>query len=216
MIDFARDDEDERPEPLDDEQQRLFDDHVWLVERLARKRANRFIGYEDHLQHGLIGLLDAARRFDASRGLKFWTYAATRVWGAMQDGAREGWADVIRVPRSARPERTPDEWSRFQSARFGAMSAHYVDAGGERAPEMFARHLAEPPVDAESLWLAVSRLGKRASLVMLMYYRMGMTMREIGESVGLSESRVSQVHTEALDQLRANPRVAEAAMGGHR
>lgn len=209
MIAFARDDD--SPPPLTDEQQRLFDDHVSNVEWLAWKRATRWVSYEDQLQNGLVGLLNAARGFEPERGLKFWTYAYILVLGAMIDAEREGAGGVIRIPRSARRERTTEEWSHFQSARFGEMERNYREAGGRHPSGLAVDCADESPIDAEALWKAVSGLGKRPALALLMYYRMRMTMREIGENLGLSESRVSQMCSTAMEDLRSNPRVLAAA-----
>ena len=211
MIMFARDDD--APPPLTDEQQKLFDEHVGHVVVVAKKRATRFVPFGDQLQHGLIGLLDAARGFEPERGLKFWTYAARRVIGAMIDAERDGFGDAIHIPRTAKKERTREEWARFQAARFEADEQAYIAAGAGRWIEgdSLAAPADESSIDADALWKAVSGLGKRAALVVMLYHRMHMTMREIGENLGLSESRVSQVHTEALKQLRTNPRVLAAS-----
>ena len=211
MIMFARNDD--APPPLTDEQQKLFDEHIPAVGTMAKRRATQFIPFGDQMQHGLIGLLDAARRFDPERGLQFWAFAKPRVVGAMIDAERDGFGNAIHVPRSSRKHRTPEEWARFQAARFEADEQAYIAAGAGRWIEgdSLAAPADESPIDAEALWRAVSGLGKQAALVVMMYHRMHMTMREIGENLGLSESRVSQVRMEALKQLRTNPRVLAAS-----
>lgn len=208
MIMFARDDD--APPPLTDEQQKLFDENVENVEWQAKKRATWRVPFGDQLQHGLIGLIDAARRFEPERGLKFWTFAKPRVIGAMIDAERDGFGDAIRIPRTAKKERTREEWSQFQGTRFEAIEAG-IQPVGDWTTWSLAAPVEESPLDPENLWRAVSMLDKQAALVVMMYHRMHMTMREIGENLGLSESRVSQVHTEALKQLRTSPRVLAAS-----
>lgn len=211
MIMFARDDD--APPPLTDEQRKLFDDHIPAVGAMAKRRATRYVPYGDQMQHGLIGLLDAARRFDPERGLQFWTFAKPRVVGAMLDAERDGFGNVIHVPRSSRKHRTPEEWARFQAARFEADEQAYIDAGAGRWIEgdSLAAPADESPIDAEALWKAVAGLGKRPALAMLMYYRMHMTMKTVAEHLGLSESRVSQMISTATEQLATNPRVLAAS-----
>jgi RNA polymerase sigma factor for flagellar operon FliA len=52
----------------------------------------------DLVQDGVLGLMDAANRFDETRGIKFETFAMNRIRGAMVDSLRElDW-----VPRSVR------------------------------------------------------------------------------------------------------------------
>ncbi len=54
---------------------------------------------------------------------------------------------------------------------------------------------------------AISRLGDREKLVLMLYYYEGLTLAEIGEVLGVTESRVCQIHTKAVIQLRS--RMAE-------
>ncbi len=83
----------------DDPLENLVNEHAPLVRRIAHHLASRLpecVQIEDLLQAGMVGLLDAARRYDASHGAAFSTYAEVRVRGAMLDELRRGdW-----VPRS--------------------------------------------------------------------------------------------------------------------
>ena len=75
-----------------------FDANLDLVDILARqigRRFGEFIELDDLLSYGREGLLDAARRFDVSRGVPFRAYANFRVRGAIIDGVRT----MARVPR---------------------------------------------------------------------------------------------------------------------
>ena len=73
--------------------------HAPLVKRIAHHLTARLpsnIQVEDLIQAGMIGLLDASRRYDISKGASFETYAGIRIRGAMMDEVRKGdW-----VPRS--------------------------------------------------------------------------------------------------------------------
>lgn len=68
-----------------------------LAGRMAMKLST-VVDYEDLVGWGVIGLMEAVEKFDPGRGVKFETYAETRIKGAMADGVRE--ADW--VPRSVR------------------------------------------------------------------------------------------------------------------
>ena len=57
---------------------------------------------------------------------------------------------------------------------------------------------------------AISRLPEREKLVIALYYYENLTLREIGEVLGVTESRVSQLHTKAVLRLRS--RLTEAAV----
>ena len=72
--------------------------HSNLVRYLARKFANRGEPLEDLIQVGMIGLMNAIDRFDASRGIRFATYATPTIMGEIRRHFRDrGWA--VKVPR---------------------------------------------------------------------------------------------------------------------
>ncbi len=79
----------------------LMQEHAPLVRRLALRFASKLpasVELDDLIQSGMIGLLDAARRYQKERGAQFTTYAITRVNGAMLDELRrQDW-----LPRNAR------------------------------------------------------------------------------------------------------------------
>jgi RNA polymerase sigma factor for flagellar operon FliA len=58
---------------------------------------------------------------------------------------------------------------------------------------------------------AINRLGDREKIVLTLYYYEGLTLAEIGEVLGVTESRVCQIHTKAVLQLRSKLSDAEAA-----
>src|SRR5437870_5879745 len=74
-----------------------------FVESLARRMASTMphsIDLGDLVQDGVIGLIDAARRFDEDRGIKFETFAERRVRGAMIDALRrDAWPRGVRRAR---------------------------------------------------------------------------------------------------------------------
>jgi RNA polymerase sigma factor for flagellar operon FliA len=55
----------------------------------------------------------------------------------------------------------------------------------------------------EALGEAIARLPEREKLVVTLYYYEELTLREIGEVLGVTESRVSQLHTKAILRLKA-------------
>ena len=76
----------------------LVDQHIGLVEFLARRFRNRGEPLEDLVQVGTIGLLKAIDRFDLERAVEFSTYATPTIVGELKRHFRDqGWA--VRVPR---------------------------------------------------------------------------------------------------------------------
>ena len=117
----------------------LLDLHVGLVHYVARQLANGLadeVEFEDLLGAGTLGLINAIQQFEPERGLRFSTYAATRIRGAILDDLRS----QDRVPRSVRRKvRELNEARRTLAATLG------------RAPTMdeTARQLG---IDVPTLW----------------------------------------------------------------
>lgn len=85
------------------ERERTILDHIPLVKQVLGRISTRLpahVDREDLLEAGMIGLVDAARRFEPERNVQFRTYAVSRIRGAMVDALRqEDW-----LPRSLRAE----------------------------------------------------------------------------------------------------------------
>lgn len=100
-------------------QEQLIQRYAPLVKRIAYHLLGRLpasVQVEDLMQAGMIGLLEAAKKYDAGKGASFETYAGIRIRGAMLDEVRKGdWAPRsvhrntrMRPTRSARSRREPD------------------------------------------------------------------------------------------------------------
>lgn len=227
------------PNGLNDKNQCL-QEHAALVKRIAHHMMLKLPGsveVDDLIQAGMIGLLDAASRYDELRGAQFETYAAQRIRGAMLDELRG--ADWL--PRSMRRDtrrienaisklqqklgRAPSEseiaqelgvslpeyQQLLQEAR-GAQLVYYEDFHNEDEESFFDRHdysteanpfeLLQDERFREALIQAIDRLPERERMLMGMHYEQEMNLREIGEVMGVSESRVCQLHSQAVARLR--------------
>jgi RNA polymerase sigma factor for flagellar operon FliA len=224
-----------------------------FVESLARRVAASMphsIELSDLVQDGMLGLIDAACRFDEARGIKFETFAERRVRGAMIDALRrDAW------PRGVRRQRRELEAAREQlrrelgaepsladlAARMGSDEARLgrtilristiestspLSAGENVDGAMLPPALvpSEPPAPDKAyeerevrdrIRTAIRSLPPRERKVIGLYYYGEATMKEIGASIGVNESRVSQLHARAVQRLRqalgADCSAAEAA-----
>jgi len=182
----------------------------------------------DLVSDGVIGLMDALEKFDPDRGLQFQTYAVSRIRGAMVDGLRA--ADW--VPRSVREKirdidaaqaalerslgRTPSdaevaerlEISVEDLRKVYSQTAHTSVVSFETTldDEDAPRATSDLPGADDDIppgfLAAVRELPERDQVVVALYYWERLTLAEIGQVLGVSESRVSQLHSRATLALR--------------
>lgn len=97
----------------------------------------------------------------------------------------------------------------------GSQLVYIDDLGGRDSEEGFLeRHAPAEPVNMldmlksnefrEALTKAISVLPKREQMIMSMYYEQDMNLKEIGAVLGVTESRISQLHSQAVSRLRIN------------
>ncbi len=217
----------------------LVSEHVDLVKRIAHHLAARLpatVDVNDLMQSGMVGLLEAASNFDASRGASFETYAGIRIRGAMLDDIRKNdW-----TPRSVHHKyrRVTDAINRIEaetgkaasaediSARLGISIDEYhkilADSAGSRLFS-YEETLEEPtltrtapasdvPLPEQNLYQeqfrqqlagCIDQLPERERLVLSLYYEQELNLKEIGAVLDVSESRVCQIHGQAVMRLRA-------------
>lgn len=213
-----------------------------LVKRIAHHLMARLPGsvsVDDIIQAGMIGLLEAAGRYDELRGAQFETFAAQRIRGAMLDELRQ--ADWM--PRSLRrdmrrieaamsqlqqrlgmlPSETEiakelgiplAEYQQMLYESRGAQLLYYEDFHGDGDEDFFDRYDVDSDADPlnllqdehfrDALIKAIDNLPERERMLMGMHYEQEMNLREIGEVMGVSESRVCQLHSQAVARLRSS------------
>jgi RNA polymerase sigma factor for flagellar operon FliA len=226
--------------PLATHQQDRVASGLPFVESLARRMASTMphsIDLGDLVQDGVLGLIDAAHRFDEARGIKFETFAERRVRGAMIDALRrDAWPRGVRRVRreleaareqlrrelgaeptltdlakrvgsdEARLERTIIRINTIEST---SPIANLEGLDNASLPAVLVP--SEPPSpdrvyeETESkdrMRAAIAELPARERRIVSMYYFQEATMKQIGDAIGVNESRVSQLHARAIDRLR--------------
>jgi RNA polymerase sigma factor for flagellar operon FliA len=220
---------------------RLLEHYLPLVrytaERLHAKLPDE-VDVDDLISAGIFGLMDALNAFDAERGVKFETYCAPRVRGAILDELRSlDW--VPRLVRSrahklgeataaleARLGRKPTERELAKQMRLSlkdflklrrdaravglvSLSRKWYETDSQkdvREIDVIEDKRSDDPFRAtqrkDIKELVTRGLSRAERLIVVLYYFEEMTMKEIGDTLDLSESRVSQMHSAILSRLR--------------
>lgn len=218
---------------------RLVVHHSGLVKFVAgRVRAglSSHVDQADLVSDGVLGLIDAVERFEPERGVQFQTFAVPRIRGAIMDGLRAlDW-----VPKSIRTRAKEIAFAQASlEGRLGrAVEAEELAAEvGLSVAELREVHvplafagvpdleglglvdetsleaveLAEDEETRRLLRRAIRLLAERDQVVLALYYFERLTLAEIGAVLGVTESRVSQVHAGATVALRAHLAELEVA-----
>lgn len=196
----------------------------------------------DLISYGIFGLIDAIEKYELTRGIKFETYAISRIRGAIIDELRA----IDWVPRSVRfkarevekaynalenkLKRPPSEeeiakemdisvadltniYTQLSTVSLVALDELMSVEGGSGDKISLVDTLEDTktvsPADAfevdemkEILAGAISRLPEREKIVVTLYYYEGLTLAQIGEVLGVTESRICQMHTKAVLALK--------------
>jgi len=198
-----------------------------------------FMELDELIQVGMIGLLEAARSFDSSKGVEFESYALSRVRGAILDEVRQ----LSYLPRSAvafnkseneainflaselgraptqseLAEHMGDDLEEFQkkrgnAKRFETLSMEVINdevlgIADERSRQPDA--IVEHEDFMRAVTGAIADLPERDQLLMSLYYVEELNLKEIGEVLGVTESRISQLLTGIVKKLRVSLGIEE-------
>ena len=220
-------------------QETLVRAHALLVKRIAHHLLGRLpqsVQLDDLIQAGMLGLLEAARHYDASKGASFETYAGIRIRGHMLDEVRRNdW-----VPRSVyRNSRMVSEAVKQVEHRLGREAKDTEIAAELDLPlneyhdmlqDSASSHLygfadlgvtedvlqcdntnrsMEPHINVlhndlmDRLSHVIDSLPKKEKLVLSLYYEQDLNLKEIGDILAVSESRISQILTQAIHRVKS-------------
>ena len=193
-----------------------------------------FMELDELIQVGMIGLLEAARAFNPDKGVDFENFALSRVRGAILDEVRQlsylprsavafnksesRATDALATELGRAPtqlelaEHLGDDIESFHkkrgnASRFETFSMEVVadEVMGiaderDRQPEAIVEHADF----MRAVTQAIAELPEREQLLMQLYYVEELNLKEIGETVGVTESRVSQLLTATVKKLRTS------------
>ena len=196
------------------------------------------VDLDDLIQAGSFGLKDAIESFDPNRGVKFETYCAPRIRGAILDELRNmDWvprlvrsrsSKVIQASRQLQMQlgRAPtqeeiaahigvsrDEFDKMlkdsSAVSQVSLSRKWFETDNDhesREVDVLQDNQATGPLavlnQRDMKELITRGLSRSEKMVLVLYYYEEMTMKEIGDALELSESRVSQMHSSIIARLR--------------
>ncbi|MDR2483846.1 MAG: RNA polymerase sigma factor WhiG [Treponema sp.] len=200
------------------------------------------VEFDDLVGYGVFGLLDAIDKFDPHKGVKFKTYAVTRIRGAIFDELRS----IDWVPRSVRQKtREVEEAVGALEAQLGRTATDQEIAGtlgmdedeylktmmkisgtsilslndvwfsGDENDKVSIGDSIESPISLNPDVIVekdeirrvivehINELPDKEKKILVLYYYEDLTLKEIGQVLEVTESRVSQLHTKAISRLRS-------------
>jgi RNA polymerase sigma factor for flagellar operon FliA len=190
------------------------------------------VDHADLTQSGVFGLIDAIERFDPERCPRFESFAVQRIRGAILDELRaQDWVPRTVRGRVRELERAQERLERrLQRAatdreiaaemhvplrevqglirQVQVLSVEALDEIGGGVADLFTDAAPDPMSVVQAretmrqLNAAVAGLGERDRTVVQLYYLENRTLAEIGRMLGVTESRVCQLHARLVGRLR--------------
>jgi RNA polymerase sigma factor for flagellar operon FliA len=186
-------------QPLTDKQRQLAEQHMHLARKHAAKAMRKGVPEHEALSGAMLGLMQAAQRYDESRGVHFSSFAGYRMAGQVRDEVRT-WRRQFKF------------WKRHYDSEAGVIS---VDQPASRCgfweyEDNRDKVLADVLVDdsdpvrpclIDFKWM-IRHLSREDKLILTLKYVEGMGQREIGRVIGVSESLISKRANELLASFK--------------
>ncbi len=221
---------------------RLMEQYFPIVRYNAERVGSKLpdeVDRDDLVSAGVFGLMDAIDAFDSARGVKFETYCAPRIRGAILDELRSmDWVprlvrsrahklenahrELERLLGHAPTEGETEEYMALSRSEYEklmrdaiavtqvSLSRKYADTDSSKEVceiDVIQDRRGQNPVkeiQRRDLRELITRgLSRAERLILILYYYEEMTMKEIGATLDLSESRVSQMHSSILARLKS-------------
>lgn len=226
------------------DREQLILEHIPLVRYLVGRISAKLpahLDQQDLMSSAMIGLINAADRYDPSRGVLFKTFAEQHIRGTILDELRS--YDVLSRSMRDKYKRLERELRQLENLLgrhptseevaealqislddyfellddvhvFTFISLDDSWEGDDGSPLCLADVLCEPEAKnpqqqvitmqlAEALGLAIDTLPEKERLAVTLYYNEDFNLKEIGETLGLTESRISQIISQAMVRLRS-------------
>ncbi len=210
----------------------LIEQYTPFVRSIAakiKKTLAKNIEFADLESYGMMGLLEAADRYDPLRGANFMTFSYYRVRGAIYDGLRGmGWVSRSEYQKIRFEERATAYLENMANRQMGSTAEHKsAEANIEELADQVSQLVTiyvtslegledlqvedktKKPVDdhifdvemKDHVREALSRLPDAERTLLTLYYFKEMSLQEVGNELGLSKSWTSRRHAQAIEKL---------------
>ncbi|MEW5853938.1 MAG: sigma-70 family RNA polymerase sigma factor [Myxococcota bacterium] len=210
----------------------LIDQYKPFVRSIAgkiKKTLAKEIEFDDLMEFGMIGLLEAADRYDPKFGANFMTFSYYRVRGAIYDGLRQmGWVNRNEYAKLRFEERanaflqnmadrqagstaenkpTEDEINELAEQVSNLVTIYVTSLEGMEGLQVEDKEAV--PIDTrladvemkKHVREALSRMPEQEQKLLTLYYFKELSLQEVGDQLGLSKSWTSRLHAKAIEKL---------------
>ena len=232
-----------QPVQHSEDKSKLIREHLELVDILVGRMATQvptFMHRDDMKSAGMMGLIDAANKYDSSKNILFKTFAEYRIRGAIYDEMRKlDWFSRTLRDKQNRLSKTMsflenklgrdpseeemadelelslEEYQKMlaQVSHLGCVSLHealdhsgegrrFIDALIDQRDDASPVNILEESEVTTIIAGILENLPEKERLVISLYYYEELTQKEIAEVIGVSEGRISQLHSQALINLK--------------
>ena len=207
----------------------LVMDHLWLVRHLVGRMTTSFpphVDVENLEGAGMLGLVQAADRFDSTKGVEFAAYAGRRIRGAIVDELRRNnplpqamqqrvtivyeaqhslpppvTIDALVTTTGLSPNQILDSLAAAAFTRTRSLDQIDGDRLESYSASLSPQSALVNTEEKEQLVTAIEQLPNQQRLVVSLYYLKDLRLLEIAAVLNLSESRISRLLTAARFQL---------------
>jgi RNA polymerase sigma factor for flagellar operon FliA len=185
----------------------LVMENLWVVRSVAARLAAKLpssVDFADLHGAGVLGLMDAADKFDTTRGARF------REVDAARTAVEQRTYDRATVAELAQELDLTVDQCHHLLMQVNAISFYEADIPGQekRMGHLSSSEACNPLMQLETkarielVFEAIETLSERHKLVLWLYYYEELTMKEVGSVMEVNEARVSQLHSKAIANLR--------------